>query len=194
VQAMHWMEPVSTLAEVARLLRPGGAFAAIDCDWPPSVGDARAERAWSDCRTVIRVHERRRTAGLSGAELAAPVTADEVAAATATGGDPHRHAGQDQPWGVRSWPKDGHLGQLQASGHFVWSTEVALGRIDEAGADRFVDLLRSQGDYQTLRRLGLDDDQLGTTAFAAECGRAFGGRRRRWVFSYRARIGVTAPA
>ena len=33
VQALHWMDPVSTFTEVARLLRPGGVFAALDCDW-----------------------------------------------------------------------------------------------------------------------------------------------------------------
>lgn len=31
-QSLHWMEPDSTLAEVARLLRPGGVFAAYDYD------------------------------------------------------------------------------------------------------------------------------------------------------------------
>jgi ubiquinone/menaquinone biosynthesis C-methylase UbiE len=36
-QAFHWMEPDPTLAEVARILRPGGVFAAIDNDWPPAV-------------------------------------------------------------------------------------------------------------------------------------------------------------
>lgn len=35
-QSFHWMEPVSTLAEAARVLRPGGIFAAYDCDWPPT--------------------------------------------------------------------------------------------------------------------------------------------------------------
>jgi SAM-dependent methyltransferase len=34
-QSFHWMEPEPTLAEVARLLRTGGVFAAYDYDWPP---------------------------------------------------------------------------------------------------------------------------------------------------------------
>jgi ubiquinone/menaquinone biosynthesis C-methylase UbiE len=36
-QSFHWMNPETTLPEVARILRPGGVFAAIDCDWPPSI-------------------------------------------------------------------------------------------------------------------------------------------------------------
>ncbi len=36
-QAFHWMEPTSTLAEIARILRPGGLFAAYDYDWPPTI-------------------------------------------------------------------------------------------------------------------------------------------------------------
>lgn len=36
-QSFHWMEPVSTLTEIARILRPGGLFAAYDYDWPPTI-------------------------------------------------------------------------------------------------------------------------------------------------------------
>jgi ubiquinone/menaquinone biosynthesis C-methylase UbiE len=36
-QSLHWMEPESTFTEGARILRPGGAFAAYDYDWPPTV-------------------------------------------------------------------------------------------------------------------------------------------------------------
>jgi SAM-dependent methyltransferase len=36
-QALHWMEPEPTFAEAARILRPGGVFAAYDYDWPPIV-------------------------------------------------------------------------------------------------------------------------------------------------------------
>ncbi len=35
VQALHWLEPAATFAEAHRVLRSGGAFAALDCDWPP---------------------------------------------------------------------------------------------------------------------------------------------------------------
>ncbi len=36
-QSFHWMEPTSTLAEVARILRSGGLFAVYDYDWPPAL-------------------------------------------------------------------------------------------------------------------------------------------------------------
>jgi ubiquinone/menaquinone biosynthesis C-methylase UbiE len=36
-QSFHWMDPELVLAEAARLLRPGGVFAAYDYDVPPAV-------------------------------------------------------------------------------------------------------------------------------------------------------------
>jgi ubiquinone/menaquinone biosynthesis C-methylase UbiE len=36
-QSFHWMDHRSTIAEIARILRPGGIFAAYDYDWPPLV-------------------------------------------------------------------------------------------------------------------------------------------------------------
>lgn len=36
-QSFHWMEPTATLAEIARILRPGGLFAAYDYDAPPTI-------------------------------------------------------------------------------------------------------------------------------------------------------------
>ena len=46
-QSFHWMEPESTLQEVARLLKSGGVFAAYDCDWPPVCGSAAVEKAYN---------------------------------------------------------------------------------------------------------------------------------------------------
>ena len=48
-QSFHWMEPKSTLWEINRLLKPGGVFASVDCDWPP-VARWEAERAFNDLR------------------------------------------------------------------------------------------------------------------------------------------------
>jgi SAM-dependent methyltransferase len=36
-QSFHWMEPTVTLAEIVRILRPGGLFAAYDYDSPPAI-------------------------------------------------------------------------------------------------------------------------------------------------------------
>jgi len=45
-QSFHWMEPEPTLAEVGRVLRPGGVFAAYDYDWPPVV-DPEVDEAYA---------------------------------------------------------------------------------------------------------------------------------------------------
>ena len=52
-QSFHWMNPKSTLAEINRILKPGGVFAAIDYDWPP-ISDWRAEYAYSDLLKSVR--------------------------------------------------------------------------------------------------------------------------------------------
>lgn len=55
-QAFHWMEPAPVVAEAARILRPGGVFAAYDYDVPPVVQpevDA-AFRALLDARQAAR--------------------------------------------------------------------------------------------------------------------------------------------
>lgn len=59
-QSFHWMEPQSTLREAARILRPGGVFAAYDCDWPPLTShwqaDAEYERVMEQ---ILRLEEER---------------------------------------------------------------------------------------------------------------------------------------
>jgi len=44
--AFHWMEPTSTLDEIARILRPGGLFAAYDYDAPPTIYWELDRAAW----------------------------------------------------------------------------------------------------------------------------------------------------
>ena len=45
-QSLHHVEPEGTLAEIGRILRVGGVFAAYDYDWPPVV-HWEAERAFA---------------------------------------------------------------------------------------------------------------------------------------------------
>lgn len=56
-QALHWMEPEGTFAEVARILMPGGVFAAYDYDWPPVTGIWEVDQAYETCMEVSRVLE-----------------------------------------------------------------------------------------------------------------------------------------
>ena len=158
VQALHWMDPEPTLAEVARILRPGGVFAALDCDWPPAVGNARAETAWDRC-------------------MAAAVALEDRV-----------------PSGARAWSKDGHLARMRASGHFAFCRELAFHTTEPGDAARFVDLLRSQGGIQSLRKHGVDDAAIGVSVFADQVRAALGDGPCEITFVYRMRVGVLAPA
>ena len=194
VQALHWMEPVSTFVEVARLLRPGGVFAALDCDWPPSVGNARAEQAWHTARAIVALHERQ----LAGWSEASP---SNRPASSSPQSDELRPAASDDPVssvliaeGVQYWHKGEHLRRMVASQQFVHCVEVGAVSEERGDADRFVQVFRSQGDYQALRRHGLDDETLGVDRFSAEVTEALGPGEHPFWFTYRARIGVRAPA
>ncbi len=191
VQALHWMEPVSTFVEVARLLRPGGVFAALDCDWPPSVGDARAEQAWHTTRSTVAIHERQLAGSTQPAsppqrtpssspqsdDLRPTPAGDSTAAVTITDG-------------VQFWHKGEHLRRMVASRQFRHCVEIAALGEERGNADRFVQLFKSQGDYQALRRHGLDDAALGVDQFSGDVQAILGPAERPFWFTYRARIGV----
>ena len=55
-QSLHWLEPEVTFAEVARILRDGGVFAAYDFDWPPTIS-AEADQACIACRAKAQALE-----------------------------------------------------------------------------------------------------------------------------------------
>jgi ubiquinone/menaquinone biosynthesis C-methylase UbiE len=57
-QSLHWMEPQSTFREAARILVPGGVFAAYDYDWPPTTSDWQAEQAYRECTTKVAAIEK----------------------------------------------------------------------------------------------------------------------------------------
>lgn len=189
VQALHWMEPEPTLAEAARILRPGGVLAAIDADWPPVAGCARAERAWEAIDRRFRVLEERLTAG---EDPRAPIDEASLELGTQEAGGGHRSRGP----GLRSWDKSGHLQRMRRSGHFAYVREVALDEMAEGGAERFAALLRSHGTYQMLSRAGLSDEELGLPHFEDEVREAFATAPAPYglSFTWRARLAVTPSA
>jgi SAM-dependent methyltransferase len=190
VQAMHWMEPGPTLAEVARTLRPGGVFAIVDADWPPVTGVTRAEEAWALLHRRIRVFEARAAAGEHGDRLRRPISDDDPTLVDEDLADPHRN--RAMPGGATSWSKAGHLERLSGSGHFGFTRELMFNQAVAGGAERFVALMSSQGSYQALRRLGLSDQEMGETQFRHEVEVAFRESAcfRSLSFSWRVRLGV----
>jgi SAM-dependent methyltransferase len=189
VQAMHWMEPTSTLAEVDRILRPGGVFATADADWPPVAGVASAEDAWASVHRRMRVVEARLTRGESGADLRRPIADDDPALVDEDLRDPHRNRAIPD---VQSWSKAEHLSNIIASGCFSFAREVVFDQPAGGSAERFVALMRSQGSYQSLLRAGLTDTDLGVDVFERAVHDAFAAAPNPppLSFSWRVRLGV----
>lgn len=52
-QSLHWMQPYATFAEAARILRPGGVFAAYDHVWPPKTWHREVDQVY--CNLMLRV-------------------------------------------------------------------------------------------------------------------------------------------
>jgi SAM-dependent methyltransferase len=190
VQAMHWMDPDPTLAEVARILRRGGVLAVIDADWPPVSGVAAAEEAWRGLHRRIRVLEARVAAGEDGERLRRQIADDDPLLADDDQAHPHRN--RVMPDGLRSWSKSQHLDRMSRSGHFFYTRDMALSAAVDGGVERFCNLMYSQGSYQGLRRRGLSDDEIGATDFERQVRAAFAAARPLVGLSctWRVRIGV----
>jgi SAM-dependent methyltransferase len=192
VQAMHWMEPVATLNEVSRILKPGGVFCAVDADWPPVTGVGAAELAWSTVHRRMRVFEARILAGFDDAALRADIAADDAALDDESLSDTHKN--RRLPGGVKSWSKAEHLANIERSGHFGWARELLFDQPTNGGVDRFIALLRSQGSYQDLKKRGLTDTEIGADVFDTSVREAFAaaGSPSDMSFSWRVRLGLKA--
>ena len=137
----------------------------------------------------MRVFETRLAAGATREQLREPIREHDPDAIGYSGVDAHRDRRLAE--GVRSWSKSEHLARMTESGMFDWCREVAMASDDAGDASRLVGLLRSQGDYQTLIRNGLDDEVIGVDQFARLARQRLGDEERSWRLVYRARLGFT---
>jgi hypothetical protein len=98
------------------------------------------------------------------------------------------------PGGVRSWSKRDHLERIRQSGSFAFTRELVVDDQAAGGARRFIALMRSQGSYQGLLRLGVTDDDLGAPQFEAIVDEAFARSSTDpgLAFCWRVRLGCTA--
>ncbi len=161
--------------------------------WPPVTGVAGAECAWQTFHRRIRVFEARLSRGETGDQLRLAIDDNDPALVDEDLRDPHRN--RAMPGGVRSWSKSQHLDRIEQSGHFAFVREVVFDQPGHGGAERFIELMRSQGSYQGLRRAGLSDDELGATEFERQARDAYAsadaGVLPPLSFSWRVRLGVT---
>src|SRR5262249_7852471 len=91
------------------------------------------------------------------------------------------------PQRLTLWRKEQQLERMRASGHFRFTREVALHRIEYGGAGRYLEMMRSaafRGQF-TLTDRELGPDRLTQAAFEY-----IGSEPIPWYVSYRARIGV----
>lgn len=91
---------------------------------------------------------------------------------------------------MQAWSKGEHLARMEQSGRFTWCHELVTASVIDGDATRFVALLRSQGDYQTIRMAGVSDAQIGFDRFEADVHAALGAGGWPMSFSYRVRIAI----
>jgi SAM-dependent methyltransferase len=159
-QALHWMEPESTFAEVARVLRPGGVFAAYDYDWPPTI-NVEVELAYAAFME--------RLAAARHAALA---------------------AGRDLEAGLARTPKREQLTRMRQSGRFCLVKEVLVDSIDQGDAERIARLALTALPALWLRQGWVTEEELGVAELRAAVRAAMGDEPWRWYWSYRVRLGV----
>jgi SAM-dependent methyltransferase len=150
-QSFHWMDPGPTLEEVARVLRPGAVFAAVDYDGPASID-------WEVERAAIRFREEARRLRR---ELEVHEGADEAHAWAKEG-----HLAAIEATGRFAYVKEALLHRVES---------VSAERYVQWTINQVVDYL------EALHERGVTDDELGLTELRATAERIVGREGRCFV-------------
>jgi ubiquinone/menaquinone biosynthesis C-methylase UbiE len=159
-QSLHWMEPGPTFAEVARILKPGGVFAAYDYDY-----EITPITCWEVGLALQRFHE----------AVKAIRPPDEEAIPEAT---------------IHRWDKDGHLERMRASGHFRYVREVGFLYQSTGDVERLLNTQRAIGGVHRLLVRRVPEAVEALDALRRAVYEVVGENQMVWYLSYRLWLGI----
>lgn len=155
-QSFHWMEPKATLKEINRILKNGGVFATIDCDWPP-VTELGAEIAY------MRLYKKVKTIEAENPDIKDTFT---------------------------RYPKEKHLKNMTESGYFAYTRELLFANSEPCNAERFKNIIMSQGSLQTILKKHPELIKKDLEDFKSEIDAIYGDKEFETEFCYRMRVGI----
>lgn len=163
-QSLHWMEPAPTFAEVARILRPGGIFAAYDYQLLPSVSGAvdQAVATFVDLTKTIRFAPQPDSSQTES-------RADQV---------------------KQRWTREGHLARLRDSGHFRFAQELWFHGREQGDAQRVVAYLRSVDGIHRLFKGNNPEAQSALAQLQAKLSELMGDATMTLHWSFQMWVGV----
>ena len=153
-QAFHWMDPATVLADVSRVLAPGGVLAVVDVEWPPVIpGCWKSERAFAASRD--RCEELVKERGLAT--------------------DVKRWSKKEHLNSLRTKAPEGA---------FAWAREIRLHSEDSGTWQRLVHLLESQGGSKTALNGGVTREEGLVTELENVSREEMGTEPRKWIWCY----------
>ena len=91
---------------------------------------------------------------------------------------------------AHKWTKEEHLLQIQKSGLFKYTKEIAVHGVEKGNSDRMIGLALYQSNIQTLFKKGIAEEKIGLPVFCREIKHILGKRGQLMYFTFRIRLGI----